>query len=141
MSPLALIPFGLYAIVATVSADADLENAKNSPEELGQKVTLTETILPTQVIDGARPARPNASALATTSGLADPVVKAAIEKALRMQVEKNRQKLVQTAGPEAPAQTSQENPGKYFSQTESDGDGGYSAPLGLEDESHNDWMK
>ena len=141
MPPLALIPIGLYAIVATVSADVAPDNAKNSSNEPEQNVTLTETTLPTKVIDGVQLARPNTSALATTSGLADPAVKAAIAKALRMQNEKNRQKLAQTAAPETFAQTSQENPGEYFSQTESDGDGGYSAPLGLKDESHNDWMK
>ena len=33
MSPLALIPMGIYAIIATVDAEAGLENAKNVADE------------------------------------------------------------------------------------------------------------
>ena len=141
MSPLALIPIGLYAIVATVGAEAGLETAKNVADEPEQKVTLTETTVPKQAINFAPKARPNTTALATTSGLADPVVKAAIAEALRMQVEDKKQQLAQKSGTDATEQSAKEDPGQYFPQTENDDDGGYSAPLGLKDESHNDWMK
>ena len=141
MSPLALIPIGLYAIVATVGAEVTMENAKNLADKQEQKVTLTETIVPTRVIDNAPPARPNPGALATKAGLADPVVKAAFTKALQKQVEENNQKLVQKSGTDTAAQSSEENPGKHFPQTDMDDDGGYSAPLSLKDESHNVWMK
>ena len=95
MTPLFLIPIGLYAIVATVSAEVALENAKNPADKRDPKVSLTETIVPTDAIDNAPSARPNPVALATTAGLADPVVKAAFAKALQKQVEENNQQLVQ----------------------------------------------
>lgn len=133
MSPLALIPIGLYAITATVGAEIAIENAETAADEPEQKVTLTETIMPKEAIDSELKARPNTSALATTAGLTDPVVKEAFAKALQRQVEENNQRLVQ--------QSTTDDPGQYFSQTANDVDGGYSAPLGLKDESHNDWMK
>ena len=141
MSPLALIPIGLYAIVATVSAEVALENAKYPADKRDPKVSLTETIVPTDAIDNAPSARPSPGALATSAGLADPVVKAAFAKALQKQVEENNQQLVQKSGTDTAAQYSEANPGKNFPQTDTDDDGGYSAPLGLKDESHNDWMK
>ena len=83
MTPLVLIPIGLYAIVATVSAEVALENARNPADEQEQEVTLTETIVPTDVIDNVSPTRPDPVALATTAGLADPVVKQAFAQALQ----------------------------------------------------------
>ena len=55
--------------------------------------------------------------------------------------EKTKKQLVQKSQNEFSAQMSEENPGRYFPQTDNDNDGGYSTPLGLKDESHNDWMK
>ena len=89
--------------------------------------------MPKEAIDFEPIARPNTSALAATTGLADPVVKEALAKALQRQVEENNQRLVQ--------QSNTDDPGQYFPQMENEDDGGYSAPLGLKDESHNDWMK
>ena len=141
MTPLVLIPIGLYAIVATVSAEVALENARNPADEQEQEVTLTETIVPTDVIDNVSPTRPDPVALATTAGLADPVVKQAFAQALQKQVKENNQQLVQKSGTDTAAQYFEENPGQHFPQTDMDDNGGYSAPLGLKDESHNDWMK
>ena len=141
MTPLVLIPIGLYAIVATVSAEVAMETAKNPADKRDLKVTLTETIVPTDAIDTAPSARPNPGALATTAGLADPLVKAAFAKALQKQVEENNQQLVQKSGTDTAAHYSEANPGEDLTQTDTDNDGGYSAPLGLKDESHNDWMK
>ena len=141
MSPLALIPIGLYAIVATVGAEVAMENAKNPADRQELKVTQTETIVPTDAIDNAPSARPNPRALATTAGLADPVVEQAFAQALQKQVQENNQQLVQKSGTDTAAQYSAENPGQHFPQADTDDDGGYSAPLGLKDESHNDWMK
>ena len=70
-----------------------MENAKNPADKQEPKVTLPETIVPTDAIDNAPSARPNPVALATTAGLADPVVKAAFAKALQKQVEENNQQL------------------------------------------------
>ena len=39
MSPLALIPIGLYAITATVGAEIAIENAETAADEPEQKVT------------------------------------------------------------------------------------------------------
>lgn len=75
MPPLTLIPIGLYAITATLRAELALENAGYSAKEPEQKVTLTETMVPKQAIDFAPKARANTSAFATTTELADPVVK------------------------------------------------------------------
>ena len=67
MSPLALIPIGLYAIVATVGAEVAMENVKNPADKQEPKVTLKETIVPTDAIDNAPSARQNPGALATTA--------------------------------------------------------------------------
>ena len=81
MSPLALIPIGLYAITATVGAEIAIENAETAADEPEQKVTLTETIVPKEAIDSEPIARPNTSkALAATTGLADPVVKESLRQ-------------------------------------------------------------
>ena len=106
MSPLALIPIGLYAITATVGAEITIENAETAADELEQKVTLTETIVPKEAVNSGAKARPNTSALATTAMLADPVVKKAFAKALQSQVEENNQRLVQ--------QSNTDDPGQYF---------------------------
>ena len=98
MTPLVLIPIGLYAIVATVSAEVALENARNPADEQEREVTLTETIVPTDVIDNVSPTRPDPVALATTAGLTDPVVKQAFAQALQKQVKENNQQLVQKSG-------------------------------------------
>ena len=89
-------------------------------DEPEQKVTLTETTVPKQAIDFAPKARPNTAALATTSGLADPVVKAAIAEALRMQVEDKKQQLAQKSGTDATEQSAKDDPGQYFPQTENE---------------------
>ena len=126
MTPLVLIPIGLYAIIATVSAEVALENARKPVGEQEQEVTLTETIVPTDVIDNVLPTRPDPAAFA---------------QALQKQVKENNQQLVQKSGTDTAAQYFEVNPGQNFPQTDTDDDGGYSAPLGLKDESHNDWMK
>ena len=141
MTPLVLIPIGLYAIVATVSAEVALENARNPADRQEQEVTLTETIVPRVAINNVPPTRPDPAALVTSAGLADPVVEQAFAQALQKQVQENNQQLVQKSGTDTAAQNSAENPGQHFPQAGTDDDGGYSAPLGLKDESHNDWMK
>ena len=140
MSPLVLVPIGLYALVATVGAEIAIDSARKLPIE-PKSVTLTESITPSLTIEDMAPTRPNTSALAANAGLADPIVKAAVEKALHMQVEENKQPLVQKASTDEFSINSEENPGKYFPQIYNDDDSGYSAPLGLEDESHDNWMK
>ena len=141
MTPLFLIPIGLYAIVATVSAEVALENARNPAGEQEQEVTLTEMVVPGVAINNVPLTRPDPAALATTAGLADAAVKQAFAQALQKQVKENKQQLVQKSGTDTAAQYSEENPGQHFPQTDTDENGGYSAPLGLKDESHNDWMK
>ena len=141
MSPLALIPIGLYTMFATAGAEVALNNTTKPVSEPEQKISLEENIFPSPVIEDDRTERLSMPDLTTTSGLADPVVKAAIAKALRMQVEKTKKQLVQKSPNEVASQMSEESPGTYFPQTNNDNDGGYAAPLGLKDESHNDWMK
>ncbi|MBO88140.1 MAG: hypothetical protein CMP14_01350 [Rickettsiales bacterium] len=141
MSPLALIPIGLYTMFATAGAEVDRNNTTKPVFEPEQKISLEEDIVPSPIIQDDRIEQLSMTALAAHSGLADPSVKDAIAKALRMQVEKTKKQLVQKSQNEFSAQMSEENPGRYFPQTDNDNDGGYSAPLGLKDESHNDWMK
>ncbi len=140
MFPLALIPIGLYALIATVSTESAIENEVKTSFDQEQKVTLKESITPSGVMESAKPAKSSTPALASSTGLTGPVVKAAIAKALQMQTEQNPHQLVQKSIASDNSQNSVKNPGQYFPITETD-DGGYSAPLGLKDESHNDWMK
>ena len=141
MSPLALIPIGLYALAATFDGEIDTSNKANAVQAPAQKVSLTKSIPDLENITGYEPTRPNTNALATTGGLADPIVRAAIAKALKMEVEQNKHGLMQSASSEKLPKPVEENPGQYFPKSVADDDGGYSAPLGLKDESHNDWMK
>ena len=141
MSPLALIPIGMYSIFATAGAEVAFNNTSKPVSELEQKISLEEITGPYSIINDDRMERLSMPALATTSGLIDPVVKPAIAKALGMQVENNKKQLVQKSHNKVTSQMSEENPGTYFPQTDNDNDGGYAAPLGLKDESHNGWMK
>tara|TARA_B100000686_G_C16604299_1_gene870340 strand:+ start:394 stop:819 length:426 start_codon:yes stop_codon:yes gene_type:complete len=141
MSPLALIPIGMYSIFATAGAEVAFNNTSKPVSELEQKISLEEITGPYSIINDDRMERLSMPALATTSGLIDPVVKPAIAKALGMQVENNKKQLVQKSHNNVTSQMSEENPGTYFPQTDNDNDGGYAAPLGLKDESHNGWMK
>ena len=141
MSPLALIPIGLYTMFATAGAEVDLNNTTKPVSEPEQKISLEENIVPSPIIQDDRIEQLSMPALAANSGFADPVVKEAIAKALRMQVEKTKKQLVQKSPNEVASQMSEESPGTFFPLTDNDNDGGYAAPLGLKDESHNDWMK
>ena len=141
MSPLAFIPLGLYALAATFDGEIDTGNKTNAAQDPEQNVSLTKSIPDLENITGYEPTRPNTNALATTGGLADPIVRAAIAKALKMEVEQNKQGLMQSASSEKLPKSVEESPGQHFPKTAADDDGGYSAPLGLKDESHNDWMK
>tara|TARA_Y100001934_G_scaffold282880_1_gene399050 strand:+ start:53045 stop:53470 length:426 start_codon:yes stop_codon:yes gene_type:complete len=141
MSPLALIPIGMHSIFATAGAEVAFNNTSKPVSELEQKISLEEITGPYSIINDDRMERLSMPALATTSGLIDPAVKPAIAKALGMQVENNKKQLVQKSHNKVTSQMSEENPGTYFPQTDNDNDGGYAAPLGLKDESHNGWMK
>tara|TARA_B100000519_G_C14157878_1_gene397817 strand:- start:519 stop:944 length:426 start_codon:yes stop_codon:yes gene_type:complete len=141
MSPLALIPIGMYSIFATAGAEVAFNNTSKPVSAQEQKISLEENIVPSPIIQDDRIEQLSMPALAANSGFADPVVKEAIAKALRMQVEKTKKQLVQKSPNEVASQMSEESPGTYFPQTNNDDDGGYAAPLGLKDESHNDWMK
>ena len=141
MTPLALIPLGLYALIATVSAENAIDNEAKSALDPEQKVRLKEIATPSHVMNGAKPLQTSTFALATAAKISDPVVKTAIANALQIQAEQNRQQLVQNRNASGLSAGGIYNPGRYFSKTDTDDDGGYSAPLGLKDDSHNDWMK
>ena len=141
MTPLALIPLGLYALIATVSAENAIDNEAKPSLNPKQKVTLKEITAPSHVMDGAQPLQTSTLAFATSSGVSDPVVKTAIANALQMQAEQKRQQLLRNRNVSELSKVGIDNPGPYFPKTDTDDDGGYSAPLGLKDDSHNDWMK
>jgi hypothetical protein len=141
MPPLALIPLGLYALIATVSAENAIDNEAKSALDPEQKVRLKEIATPSHVMNGAKPLQTSTFALATAAKISDPVVKTAIANALQIQAEQNRQQLVQNRNASGLSAGGIDNPGRYFAKTDTDDDGGYSAPLGLKDDSHNDWMK
>ena len=141
MTPLALIPLGLYALIATVSAENAIDNESKPSLDLKQKVTLKEIAAPSHVMEGAQPLQTSTLAFATSSGVSDPVVKTAIANALQMQAEQKRQQLLQTRKASELSKGAVDNPSPYFSKTKTDDDGSYSATLGLKDEFNNDWMK
>ena len=141
MTPLALIPLGLYALIATGSAENAIDNEAKSTLNPEQKIMLKDIAAPSHVMDGARPLQTSTLAFAPSSGISDPVVKTAIANALQMQAEQKRQQLVENRNASELSIGGIENPGRYFSKTDPDDDGGYSAPLGIKDDSHNDWMK
>ena len=141
MPPLALIPLGLYALIATVSAENSIDNEAKSSLNPKQKVTLKEIAAPSHVMDGAQPLQTSTLAFAPSSGISDPVVKTATANAFQMQAEQKRQQLVRNRNASELSKVSIDNPGPYFPKTETDDDGGYSVLLGLKDYSHNDWMK
>jgi hypothetical protein len=141
MTPLALIPLGLYALIVTVSAENAIDNEAKSALNPEQKVRLKEIATPSHVMNGAKPLQTSTFALATAAEISDPVVKTAIANALQMQAEQKRQQLVQNRNASELSAGGIDNPGRYFPKTDTDDDGGYSAPLCLEDDSHNDWMK
>ena len=141
MPPLALIPVGLYALIATVSAENAIDNVAKHSLNPEQKLTLKEIAAPSLVMDGARPLQSSTPAFAPSSGISDPVVKTAIANALQLQAGQKRQQFVENKNASELSTGGIDNPGRYFPKTYLDDDGGYSAPLGLKDDSHNDWMK
>jgi hypothetical protein len=141
MSPLALIPLGLYALIATVSAENAIDNEAKPSLNPKQKATRKYITAPSHVMDGAQPLQTSTLAFATSFGISDPVVKTGVTNALEMQAEQKRQQLVQIRKASELSKVGIDNPGPYFPKTDTDDDEGYSAPLGLKDDSHNDWMK
>lgn len=141
MSPLALIPFGLYALIATVGAESLVDNQAATPIKKDQTATLKESIIPSAIQNNLKLKLPSTLALASTAGLTDPAVKATIIKAVEMKAEKIEQQFVQTSTTNTDLKATEDDPVKYFPKVQTDDDGGYSAPLSFKDESHNNWMK
>ncbi|MFL2542514.1 MAG: hypothetical protein ACJ0UT_11185, partial [Candidatus Latescibacterota bacterium] len=74
MSPLALIPIGLYTMFATAGAEVDLNNTTKPVSAPEQKISLEENIVPSPIIQDDRIEQLSMPALAANSGFADPVV-------------------------------------------------------------------
>jgi len=141
MSPLALVPIGIYALIVSTNSDIDINNGAKSSHQSGHKITLTENIIPNSFIEDGLPNRHNKPVLTQTAGLMDPIVKAAVKNSFRRQIEKNKLHLAEKTSTNIASRDPEENPKQNSPQTDTDDDGGYSAPLGLKDDSHNDWMK
>ena len=141
MSPLALIPFGLYALIATVGAESLVDNQAATPIKKDQTATLKESIIPSAIQNNLKLKLPSTLALASSAGLTDPAVKATIIKAVEMKAEKIEQQFVQTSTTSTDLKATEDDPVKYFPKVQTDDDVGYSAPLSFKDESHNNWMK
>ena len=132
---------GFYEVFATADVVSSQNNARSTVDELEQKVTLTETIVPTRTTNEAPPSGSKTPAFATSPGMDAPLIKAVNAKPLQIRTEENKQTLVQKHETDKAAQIFEDRPGKCSSQTVNNDDCGYSAPLGLKDESHNDWVK
>jgi hypothetical protein len=141
MSPLALIPFGLYALIATVGAESLVDNQAATSIKKDQTATLKESIIPSAIQNSLKLKLPSTLALASSAGLTDPTVKATIIKAVEMKAEKIEQQFVQTSTTSTDMKATEDDTVKYFPKVQTDDDGGYSAPLSFKDESHNNWMK
>jgi hypothetical protein len=141
MSPLALVPIGIYALIVSSNSDINITNGAKPSHQSGQNVTLTENIIPNSFIEDGLLNRHNKPVLTQTAGLMDPIVKAAVKNSFRMQIEKNKMHLAEKASTNLASRDPVENPRQNSPQTNTGDDGGYSAPLGLKDDSHNDWMK
>ena len=141
MSPSILFIIGVYAVSATAGVVSSQNNAQSNVEGSEQKVTLTETIVPTRTTNDAPPSGPKTPAFATSPGMDAPLIKAVNAKPLQIRTEENKQTLVHKHETDKAAQIFEDRPGKCSPQTVNNDDCGYSAPLGLKDESHNDWVK
>ncbi len=141
MLPLFLVPIGLFALVTAVGSEVAFDSIKKASSSSEQEVTLKESITSSPETEDRTQTGPNLSAIPTSAGFANPIVKAATEKALKMEIEARKQRLAQNTARTIISEAFEENPGKHFPQNDFDGDDGYSAPLGLKDESHNDWAK
>jgi hypothetical protein len=141
MSLLALIPIGLYALIATISIENAIYTEAKPSLSPEQKLTLKEITTPSPVMDGAKPLQTGIFILATSPALSDLVVKAPITNTLQMQAKHKRHLLPQVRKAIELSKGTMVNPRPHLSKTKTDDGGSYSAPLGLKDEFNNDWMK
>jgi hypothetical protein len=72
MSLLALIPIGLYALIATISIENAIYTEAESSLNPEQKLTLKEITTTSPVMDGAKPLQTSTSALATSAAISNP---------------------------------------------------------------------
>lgn len=139
MTPLFLIPLGVYAIIATIGTGAADRSSTNDLRDGDIEVAMGELrIAPPSAPKGeiAKDANPTA---VLTAGIGDPLVQAAFVKSLEAKFKSEGHQIAPRSEPARSA--NDDNPGQYFLISSKDDDAGYSAPLGLTDDSHNDWMK
>ena len=141
MTLLAFIPFGLYALIATISVENAIYTEAKSTLNLEQKLILKEITTTSPVMDGAKPLQTSTSALATSAAISNPVMKAPITNTLQLQAKHKRHQLPQVRKAIELSKGTMVNPRPYLSKTKTADGGSYSATLGLKDEFNNDWMK
>ena len=86
---------GVYEIFATADVVRSQNNARSTVDELEQKVTLTETIVPNRTTNGAPQVGPKTLPFATSSGMDAPFIKAVNAKPLHIRTKENKLNLVQ----------------------------------------------
>jgi hypothetical protein len=141
MFPLALIPIGLFALIATVCTESPDDKQAETSIEKGQMVTLMESFIPFTIQKIVQYKLPPTPTFDSSAGLTDPVLRATTIKAVGVEAEKSQQQSIQTSTPANNLKVAEDAPGQYLPKAETDDDDRYSAPLGLKDESHDDWMK
>ena len=140
MPPFALTHIVL-ALIMSAGTLSTTENEAKTTSAPPQQIISTKGNTPAQMMHNKKPEEPGTSSDASSAVPSNPVKKAAIEKVSDIQTEQNSQQRFKNISASLKSRSAVDNPGQYFPETEVGDNGGYSAPLGLKDESHNDWMK
>lgn len=140
MPPFALTPI-VFALIMSAGTLSSTDNEAKTTSVPPQKIISTKGNTPSQMMNNTKPEEPGRSSDASSAVPSNPVKKAAIEKVPNGQTEQNSQQQFKNISASLKSRSAVDNPGQYFPETDVGDNGGYSAPLGLKDESHNDWMK
>ena len=140
MPPFALTPI-VFALIMSAGTLSTTDNEAKTTSAPPQKIIPTKGNTPAQMMNNTQPEEPGRSSDASSAVPSNPVKKAAIEKVSDIQTEQNSQQQFKNISASLKSRSAVDNPGQYFPETDVGDNGGYSAPLGLKDESHNDWMK
>ena len=139
MSPLALIPVGVYVILATLFAETAIEKSISTKDHGTDYPKISENLVRLKINTNSDRLSDELSRLTRTGRqLENSVVRAVLNRGLKYEVTKTRKEL-EISHPTSPTKTSTEHNKPVVEQnTENNG---YSAPLSFTDSSHNDWMK
>lgn len=141
MSALAIISIGLYAMIVTAAAQSSTNDEAKLTPAPSSKITLDKGANPDRRITSTKPANPSQPPQTPPVVSTAPVMKVVKDKVLHIRAELDSQRWVQNTNATVIPKGVVANPGQHFPVTNEGEYTGYSAPLGLKDESHNDWIK